>query len=137
MQCYAQVIKTHTKFVQDLRYAPGGNHFASVGADAKAFLYDGKTGDVVGEFGNVHTGTITALSWIDDRSFATASLDSTVKLCTLSRHRQSSLWITIFQGMLRPESRYLCLLLARALIISKSASSILRALLSLCQLPAT
>jgi WD40 repeat protein len=95
---FVQVIKTHTKFVQDLRYARGGNHFASVGADAKAFLYDGKTGDVLGEFeGDLHTGNIVsslwvrsacakplrqmALSWVDDQSLATASLDSTVKLC--------------------------------------------------------
>jgi WD40 repeat protein len=45
--------------VQDLQYAPGGDHFASVGADSKVFLYDGKTGDVLGEFtGDTHTGTI-------------------------------------------------------------------------------
>ena len=40
----------HSKFVQDVKYSPSGDHFASVGPDLKLFLYDGKTGDKVGEF---------------------------------------------------------------------------------------
>jgi len=52
-----QTIKTHTKFVQDVRYAPSGDHFASVGSDGKIFLYDGKAGEAVGEFSEGHAGT--------------------------------------------------------------------------------
>jgi WD40 repeat protein len=52
-----QTIKTHTKFVQDVRYAPSGDHFASVGSDGKIFLYEGKAGETVGEFSGAHAGT--------------------------------------------------------------------------------
>lgn len=52
-----QTIKTHTKFVLDVRYAPSGDHFASVGSDGKIFLYDGKLGESLGEFSESHTGT--------------------------------------------------------------------------------
>jgi hypothetical protein len=52
--------------VQDVRYAPSGDHFASVGADAKVFLYDGKTGDVLGELaGDAHTGTVVRVRAVD------------------------------------------------------------------------
>ena len=47
------------KFIQDLRYAPSGDHFASVGMDSKIFLYDGKEGEILAEFTNSpHTGSI-------------------------------------------------------------------------------
>jgi len=52
-----QTIKTHTKFVQDVRYAPNGDHFASVGSDGKIFLYDGKAGETLAEFSEGHSGT--------------------------------------------------------------------------------
>lgn len=53
------MIKTHTKFVQDIRYASSGDHFASVGSDSKIFIYDGKTGETVGEFTDgIHKGSI-------------------------------------------------------------------------------
>jgi len=52
-----QTIKTHTKFVQDVRYAPSGDHFASVGSDGKIFLYEGKGGETVGKFSEGHAGT--------------------------------------------------------------------------------
>jgi len=45
----AQVIRTHTRFVQDVKYSPNGDYFASVGSDGKMFLYDGKEGSTVGE----------------------------------------------------------------------------------------
>ncbi|KAI0792397.1 quinon protein alcohol dehydrogenase-like superfamily [Abortiporus biennis] len=75
-------IKTHTKFVQDVRYALSGDHFASVGSDAKVFLYDGKNGDTIGEFtDNPHTGTVYGVSWSpDSKSLVTSSADRTVKL---------------------------------------------------------
>jgi WD40 repeat protein len=51
------MIKAHTKFVQDVRYAQSGDHFASVGSDGKIFLYDGKAGEILGEFSEGHSGT--------------------------------------------------------------------------------
>lgn len=53
----SQAIKTHTKYVLDVRYAESGDHFASVGSDGKIFLYDGKTGETLGEFSEGHSGT--------------------------------------------------------------------------------
>ena len=54
-----KTIKTHTKFVQDVQYAPSGDQFASVGLDSKIFLYDGKTGDTLAEFmDSPHKGSI-------------------------------------------------------------------------------
>ena len=47
--------------MQDVKYAPSGDHFASVGSDAKIFLYDGKTGDTVAEVtDSSHTGSIVS-----------------------------------------------------------------------------
>ena len=58
---YEKTIRTHTKFVQDVRYSPNGDHFASVGTDSKVFLYDGKTGDTIAEFtDSPHTGSIVS-----------------------------------------------------------------------------
>ena len=58
---FDKMIKNHTKFVQDVKYAASGDHFASVGSDYKAFLYDGKTGDVLGEFGgDEHKGSVVS-----------------------------------------------------------------------------
>jgi WD40 repeat protein len=59
--CIPKSIKTHTKFVQDVRYSHSGDHFASVGSDAKIFIYDGKTGDTLNEFTqDPHKGTIVS-----------------------------------------------------------------------------
>ncbi|KAI9507289.1 WD40 repeat-like protein [Russula earlei] len=78
---YDKTIKTHTRFVQDVRYAPSGDHFASVGSDGKVFLYDGKAGEAVDEFPEGHAGTAYALSWSpDSRAISTSSADTTVKL---------------------------------------------------------
>jgi WD40 repeat protein len=78
---YDKTIHTHTKFVQDVRYAPSGDHFASVGSDGKVFLYDGKAGETLGEFSEGHSGTAYALSWSpDSKAISTCSADGTVKL---------------------------------------------------------
>ena len=56
-----QIIKTHTKFVQDVKYASSGDQFVSVGSDSKIFIYDGKTGDTLAEItDSPHTGTIVS-----------------------------------------------------------------------------
>ncbi|GLB42129.1 putative WD domain, G-beta repeat [Lyophyllum shimeji] len=91
---YDKTIKTHTKFVQDVQYAPSGDHFVSVGSDAKIFLYDGKTGDTVSEFtANPHTGSIMASSWCpDSASFVTSSADCTVTLWDVQNQKPVSTW---------------------------------------------
>ena len=67
-----QIIHTHTKFVQDVRYAPSGDHFASVGSDGKVFLYEGKAGETLGEFSGGHSGT--AVSQVRHASFSLSLL---------------------------------------------------------------
>ncbi|KAG5729088.1 hypothetical protein E4T56_gene3126 [Termitomyces sp. T112] len=91
---YDKTIKTHTKFVQDVQYAPSGEHFVSVGSDAKVFLYDGKTGDTISALtANPHTGTIMAVSWSpDNRKFVTSSADCTVVLWDAEAQKSMTTW---------------------------------------------
>ncbi|KAF8652390.1 hypothetical protein AX16_004418 [Volvariella volvacea WC 439] len=91
---YDKTIKTHTKFVQDVRYSPSGDIFASVGSDAKVFIYDGKTGDNLAEFTEgAHTGTIYGCSWnADSKSLSTSSADRTVKLWDVETRKPVTTW---------------------------------------------
>lgn len=63
-------------------FAPDGSVFASVGADKRIWLYDGKTGEAKGQIGEgEHTGSIFGLSWAkDSKRFVTASADQTVRI---------------------------------------------------------
>ncbi|KAB5592203.1 Actin-interacting protein 1 [Ceratobasidium theobromae] len=51
---YNTSISTHTRFVQDVKFSPSGELFASVGSDMKAFLYNGETGETLGELTGAH-----------------------------------------------------------------------------------
>ncbi|KAH9031687.1 WD40 repeat-like protein [Lactarius pseudohatsudake] len=88
---YDKTIKAHTKFVQDVRYAPSGDHFASVGSDGKVFLYDGKVGETLGAFSEGHSGTAYALSWSpDSKAISTCSADATVKLWDIETRKATT-----------------------------------------------
>ncbi|KDQ58569.1 hypothetical protein JAAARDRAFT_34386 [Jaapia argillacea MUCL 33604] len=91
---FDKTIKTHTKFVQDIRYAPSGSHFASVGSDAKIFIYDGLTGETAAELtDNGHKGTIMAGNWnSDNKSLVTSSADCTVKLWDVENRKSITTW---------------------------------------------
>ncbi|KIY47510.1 WD40 repeat-like protein [Fistulina hepatica ATCC 64428] len=91
---YDKTIKTHSKFVQDVRYALSGDHFVSVGSDAKMFIYDGKTGDTLDEFtDSPHKGTIMACAWSpDSKSLSTSSADCTVKLWDAESRKAAATW---------------------------------------------
>ncbi|KAJ8454420.1 hypothetical protein ONZ45_g19315 [Pleurotus djamor] len=97
---YDKSIKTHTKFVQDVRYSPSGDHFASVGSDSKIFLYDGKTGDTVAEItDSPHKGSIMAAAWSpDSKSIVTSSADCTVKLWDVETRKAVTTW-TVGSGV--------------------------------------
>ncbi|KAJ3552698.1 hypothetical protein NM688_g4017 [Phlebia brevispora] len=97
---YDKTIKTHTKFVQDIKYAPSGDHFASVGSDSKIFLFDGKTGDMLSEItDSPHAGSIMACSWSQDsKLFATSSVDCTVKLWDVETRKAVNTW-TVGSGV--------------------------------------
>jgi WD40 repeat protein len=74
-----QVIRTHTRFVQDVRYSPNGDHFVSVGSDGKMFLYDGKEGSTVGEV-EASRGSVVSLSKRMARDSGGRSMDVDVYL---------------------------------------------------------
>jgi WD40 repeat protein len=96
---YDKMIKAHTKFVQDVRYAQSGDHFASVGSDGKIFLYDGKAGEILGEFSEGHSGTAYALSWSpDSKAISTCSADGTVKLWDVET-RKATMTYTLGTGL--------------------------------------
>lgn len=92
---YARTLSTHSRFVQDVAYAPNGATFASAGADGRLFLYDGTSGDVQGEFhtGPAHQGTIFALAYSPDSAcIASASADGTVRVWDVARRTLLSEW---------------------------------------------
>ncbi|KAH7887030.1 WD40-repeat-containing domain protein [Phlebopus sp. FC_14] len=91
---YSLSIRTHTKFVQDVKYSPNGERFASVGSDFKVFLYDGKEGTTIAELtDSSHKGSIMACSWNpDSSSFMTSSLDRSVKLWDIQSQRVTRTW---------------------------------------------
>ncbi|KAJ3933322.1 MAG: WD40-repeat-containing domain protein [Lentinula lateritia] len=97
---YDKSIKTHTKFVQDVRYAPSGDIFASVGSDFKIFLYDGKNGDTLDEVtDSPHKGSIMACTWSpDSKSLVTSSADCTVKLWDVETRKSITTW-TVGNGV--------------------------------------
>jgi WD40 repeat protein len=72
----------HNRFVYGTAFAPDGSVFASVGADKRIWLYDGRTGEAKGQIGDgVHTGSIFGISWAKDSTkFVTASADQTVRI---------------------------------------------------------
>ncbi|KAJ3848746.1 WD40-repeat-containing domain protein [Lentinula lateritia] len=97
---YDKSIKTHTKFVQDVRYAPSGDIFVSVGSDFKIFLYDGKNGDTLDEVtDSPHKGSIMACTWSpDSKSLVTSSADCTVKLWDVETRKAITTW-TVGNGV--------------------------------------
>lgn len=72
----------HNRFIFGTAFSPDGSVFASVGADKRIWLYDGKTGEAKGQIGEgVHTGSIFGISWAkDSKKFVTASADQTVRI---------------------------------------------------------
>jgi len=80
---FKQSARDHTRFINCVRFNPDGSLYVTVGADGKAFLYDGKNGEKTGQLGgdSAHGGTIFSCSWSDDgKSLLTCSADKTVKL---------------------------------------------------------
>ncbi|KAF9586118.1 hypothetical protein BGW38_009478 [Lunasporangiospora selenospora] len=81
---FNKLIQEHSRFVQEVKFSPSGDLFASVASDGKIFVFDGKTGDKIKELSAAehgHTGGIYALSWSPDNSrLLTSSADQTAKI---------------------------------------------------------
>ncbi len=79
---------THKNFVTGCKFSPDNSKVISVGFDKRIVLYDGKTGEVIDTIaedkqeGN-HTMAIMGMVWLSNTSFATCSLDRTVKVWDL------------------------------------------------------
>lgn len=62
------ICRYHSNFVNCIRYSPDGIRFISVSSDKKGLIYDGKTGEKIGELSSEdgHKGSIYAVSWSPD-----------------------------------------------------------------------
>lgn len=60
--------RDHSNFANCVRFSPDGSKFISVSSDKKGILYDGKTGEKIGELSSEdgHKGSIYAVSWSPD-----------------------------------------------------------------------
>lgn len=79
---FEKTLTPHTNFVNCVRYAPNGEVFVSGGAEGKAYVFEGKSGDIIGEVGSpAHKGGIYALSFSpDSKEVMTVSADKTAKI---------------------------------------------------------
>lgn len=84
----------HTNYIYGVGFSPDGSTLASVGADRRIWLYDGKTGEPRGQIGEgEHNGSILGLSWCkDSRRFVTASADRTVKIWDAEAGKVTQNW---------------------------------------------
>ncbi|XP_031267106.1 actin-interacting protein 1-1-like [Pistacia vera] len=79
--------RDHSNFVNCIRFSPDGNKLISVSSDKKGLIYDGKTGEKIGELSseNGHQGSIYAVSWSpDSKQVLTVSADKSAKVWEIS-----------------------------------------------------
>ncbi|KAG6542384.1 hypothetical protein Mapa_016213 [Marchantia paleacea] len=89
--------REHSNFVNCVRYSPDGNKFITVGSDKKGIIYDGKSGEKLGELSGdyTHTGSIYAASWSpDSKQVLTVSADKTAKVWNISEAGSGSVSTT-------------------------------------------
>lgn len=70
--------RDHSNFVNCVRFSPDGNRFISVSSDKKGIIYDGKTGEKIGELSSDdgHKGSIYAVSWSPDSKQVSVDLQA-------------------------------------------------------------
>lgn len=62
------ICRGHSNFANCVRFSPDGSKFITVSSDKKGIIYDGKTGEKLGELSpeDGHKGSIYAVSWSPD-----------------------------------------------------------------------
>ena len=64
--CIFNFLQDHKNFVNVCRFSPDGSKYVTSGSDGKAFVYDGKTGELLGEMnepaGKIHKGGVYGVS---------------------------------------------------------------------------
>ncbi|KNC47472.1 stress protein [Thecamonas trahens ATCC 50062] len=84
---FAHGCQDHTRFVNCVRFSPDGARYVAVASDMTGSVFDGKTGDKIGELSNAdpHKGSIYSCSWSPDSKFLlTSSADKTCKIWDMS-----------------------------------------------------
>lgn len=84
---FKQSHRDHSNFVNCVRYSPDGSKFLSVGSDKRGIIFDGKSGEKIGELSSEggHTGSIYAVSWSPDgKQVLTVSADKSAKVWDIS-----------------------------------------------------
>ncbi|KAI3409557.1 WD_REPEATS_REGION domain-containing protein [Psidium guajava] len=90
--------RDHSNFVNCVRFSPDGNRFISVSSDKKGIIYDGKTGEKIGELSSDdgHKGSIYAVSWSpDSKQVITVSADKSAKIWDISEDGSGELRKTL------------------------------------------
>ncbi|XWS60893.1 hypothetical protein CRYUN_Cryun07bG0077100 [Craigia yunnanensis] len=79
--------RDHSNFVNCVRFSPDGSKFITVSSDKKGIIFDGKSGEKIGELSSEddHKGSIYAVSWSpDSKQVLTVSADKTAKVWDIS-----------------------------------------------------
>ncbi|KAJ4972993.1 hypothetical protein NE237_006167 [Protea cynaroides] len=79
--------RDHSNFVNCVRFSPDGSKFITVSSDKKGIIFDGKTGERIGQLSSEdgHKGTIYAVSWSPDgKQVLTVSADKSAKIWEIS-----------------------------------------------------
>ncbi|CAL0316378.1 unnamed protein product [Lupinus luteus] len=80
---FVRAFMDHSNFVNCVRFSPDGSKFITVSSDRKGIIYDGKTGNKLGELSTEdgHKGSIYAVSWSpDSKQVLTVSADKSAKV---------------------------------------------------------
>lgn len=90
--------RDHSNFVNCVRFSPDGSKFISVSSDKKGVIFDGKSGEKIGELlsEDAHKGSIYAVSWSpDSKQVLTVSADKTAKVWDISEDGSGKLKKTL------------------------------------------
>ncbi|XP_021727298.1 actin-interacting protein 1-1-like [Chenopodium quinoa] len=93
--------REHSNFVNCVRFSSDGSKFITVGSDKKGIIYEGKTGEKLGELSaqDGHQGSIYAVSWSpDSKQVLTVSADKTAKIWEISQDGNGKVIKTLISG---------------------------------------